>query len=40
MTRSVIIRPAQEADLPAIMAHDAAARSQAGLIAAKRAALV
>jgi 1-deoxy-D-xylulose-5-phosphate reductoisomerase len=28
------------ADLPAIMAHDAAARSQAGLIAAKRAALV
>jgi 1-deoxy-D-xylulose-5-phosphate reductoisomerase len=28
------------ADLPAIMAHDAAARSQAGLFAAKRAALV
>jgi len=30
----------EAADLPAIMAHDAAARSQAGLIAAKRAALV
>lgn len=29
----------EAADLPAIMAHDAAARSQAGLIAAKRAAL-
>ena len=30
----------EAADLPAIMAHDAAARSQAGLFAAKRAALV
>lgn len=30
----------EAADLPAIMAHDAAARTQAGLIAAKRAALV
>jgi 1-deoxy-D-xylulose-5-phosphate reductoisomerase len=30
----------EAADLPAILAHDAAARSQAGLIAAKRAALV
>ena len=30
----------EAADLPAIMAHDAAARSEAGLIAAKRAALV
>jgi 1-deoxy-D-xylulose-5-phosphate reductoisomerase len=30
----------EAADLPAIMAHDTAARSQAGLIAAKRAALV
>lgn len=30
----------EAADLPTIMAHDAAARSQAGLIAAKRAALV
>ena len=30
----------EAADLPAIMAHDAAARSQAGLIAARRAALV
>ena len=30
----------EAADLPAIMAHDAAARSQAGLIATKRAALV
>ena len=30
----------EAADLPAIMAHDAAARSQAGLLAAKRAALV
>ena len=30
----------EAADLPAIMAHDAAARSHAGLIAAKRAALV
>ena len=30
----------EAADLPAIMAHDAAARSQAGLIAAKRTALV
>jgi 1-deoxy-D-xylulose-5-phosphate reductoisomerase len=30
----------EAADLPAIMAHDDAARSQAGLIAAERAALV
>jgi 1-deoxy-D-xylulose-5-phosphate reductoisomerase len=30
----------EAADLPAIMAHDAVARSQAGLFAAKRAALV
>jgi hypothetical protein len=30
----------EAADLPAILAHDAAARSQAGLIAESRAALV